>query len=72
MPDYGEIVAEKAIRAVDRRLVSVYRQAEEELNNTLDDFVKKFKKKDEEKRKLLEEGKITENEYKLWLKGQVL
>ena len=71
MPDYGEIVAEKAIRAVDRRLVSVYRQAEEELNNTIDDFVKKFKKKDEEKRKLLKEGKITENEYKVWLKGQV-
>jgi len=71
MPDYGAMMADRAIRTVDRRLRTLYKQAEKELQETLEKFTAKFKARDVVMRKRLDAGEITEDEYKNWLGGQV-
>ena len=71
MPDHGERYTNGKIRRVDRELQGVYRQAEKELKKKLADFLDRYKAKDRQKQRQLENGEITEQEYKSWLKGQV-
>lgn len=75
----SEKVADKAHRLTDekleemeKRLSAIYSRAEKEIQKTADEYFSKFAKQDEDKRKLLEQGKITEDEYKKWRKGKVM
>lgn len=71
MADYGAEYADKKLRSVDKQLQKEYGQAEEELKKKLADFTAKSAARDKYKRKQLEAGIITEEEYQSWLKGQV-
>ena len=71
MADYGSVVADKAVNAVEKKIHSIYVQAAKELTEKLGSFLKKHKEKDKKKRELVEKGLMTEQEYKSWLKGQV-
>ena len=71
MADRGANYADKAISRVDKALYSTYNTAQRELRQKWADFNKKFRVKDLEKRKQRDEGKITEQQYKDWLAGQV-
>lgn len=71
MPDYGARVADKAIRDTERKLRATYSTAQRELQKKLDTFNSKYKARDEAKRQLLAEGKITEQDYANWKAGQV-
>lgn len=51
---------------------AIYSRAEKEIQKTADEYFAKFAKQDEAKRKLLEQGKITEDEYEKWRKGKVM
>ena len=55
-----------------KRLSAIYSRAEKEIQQTADEYFSKFAKQDEAKRKLLEQGKITEEEYTKWRKGKVM
>jgi SPP1 gp7 family putative phage head morphogenesis protein len=57
---------------MEKRLSAIYSRAEKEIQKTADEYFSKFAKQDEAKRKLLEQGKITEDEYKKWRKGKVM
>jgi SPP1 gp7 family putative phage head morphogenesis protein len=57
---------------MEKRLSAIYSRAEKEIQNTADEYFARFAKQDEAKRKLLEQGKITEDEYKKWRKGKVM
>jgi hypothetical protein len=46
---------------MEKRLSAIYSRAEKEITKTAEDYFSKFAKQDEAKRKLLEQGKITEN-----------
>ena len=69
--DYGERYTDKKISAVDRELKQTYRTAQTELKEKLSDFMKKHAVMNREKRRLLAEGKITQQEYQDWLTGQI-
>lgn len=59
------------IERLKRRIEQVYSQARKEMQDKMDDFIRRFKVKDNIHRKELENGEITKEQYQSWLRGQV-
>lgn len=72
MADKAHRITDKMLEQMEKRLSAIYSRASKEIQKTADEYFAKFKKQDEAKRKLLEQGKITEEEYKKWRKGKVM
>lgn len=72
MADKAHRLTDKKLEEMEKRLSAIYSRAEKEIQKTADEYFSKFAKQDEAKRKLLEQGKITEDEYKKWRKGKVM
>ena len=71
MADTAHYQTDLKLEEMEKRLSAIYSRAEKEIQKTADEYFSKFAKQDEAKRKLLEQGKITEDEYKKWRKGKV-
>lgn len=69
--DQGHDETEEVLRKLEARINKEYAQAEKELQAKLDDYIRRFKIKDELKQKAVENGLITQAEYKQWLIGQL-
>lgn len=72
MADTAHRLTDEKLEEMEKRLSAIYSRAEKEIQKTADEYFSKFAKQDEAKRKLLEQGKITEDEYKKWRKGKVI
>ena len=72
MADKAHRLTDEKLEEMEKRLSAIYSRAEKEIQKTADEYFSKFAKQDEAKRKLLEQGKITEEEYKKWRKGKVM
>lgn len=72
MADKAHILTDKKLEEMERHLSAIYSRAEKEIQKTADEYFDKFHKQDEAKRKLLEQGKITEDEYKKWRKNKIM
>jgi SPP1 gp7 family putative phage head morphogenesis protein len=72
MADTAHYQTDLKLEEMEKRLSAIYSRAEKEIKKTADEYFSKFAKQDEAKRKLLEQGKITEDEYKKWRKGKVM
>ena len=72
MADKAHRITDEMLEEMEKRLSAIYSRASKEIQKTADEYFAKFKKQDEAKRKLLEQGKITEDEYKKWRKGKVM
>ena len=72
MADIAHTKTDQKLEEMEKRLSAIYSRAEKEIQKTADEYFSKFAKQDEAKRKLLEKGKITEDEYKKWRKGKVM
>ena len=72
MSDLAHAKTDEKLEEMEKRLSAIYSRAEKEIQKTADEYFSKFAKQDEAKRKLLEQGKITEDEYKKWRKGKVM
>lgn len=72
MADKAHILTDEKLEEMEKRLSAIYSRAEKEIQKTADEYFSKFAAQDEKKRKLLEQGKITEEEYKKWRKGKVM
>lgn len=72
MADKAHRLTDEKLEEMERRLTAIYSRAEKEIQETADKYFSKFAKQDEAKRKLLEQGKITEAEYKKWRKGKIM
>lgn len=71
MSDPGIRAAERGEVAIERRIRSVYRKAQEEVKQYVARFNIRFMREDEDMRKKVAEKVITEEEYKRWLKQKV-
>lgn len=71
MPDAGTRYTDKKQGEIERRLRSVYRQAQKEIVEKLDAQTKRMNAQDVVKRAQLEAGKITQQQYNSWLQGQM-
>ena len=72
MADIAHTKTDQKLEEMEKRLSAIYSRAEKEIQKTADEYFSRFAKQDEAKRKLLEQGKITEKEYKKWRKGKVM
>lgn len=72
MADIAHAKTDQKLEEMEKRLSAIYSRAEKEIQKTADDYFSKFAKQDEAKRKLAEQGKITEEEYTKWRKGKVM
>lgn len=72
MRDIGHDETEMLLMEMEKRISKEYAQAEREIAAKLNDYLEKFKVKDELKLKALENGLITEKEYKEWRIGQIM
>ena len=72
MADTAHRLTDEKLEEMEKRLSDIYSRAEKEIQKTADEYFSKFAKQDEAKRKLLEHGKITEDEYTKWRKGKVM
>lgn len=72
MPDLGHKETDEALGKLERRIKKVYVQAYEETEAKLQDYLSRFATKDKVKQEQLRAGKITQDEYNYWRKGQVM
>ena len=72
MADKAHRLTDEKLEEMEKRLSAIYSRAEKEIQKTADDYFSKFAKQDEAKRKLVEQGKITEEEYTKWRKGKIM
>lgn len=72
MRDIGHDETEILLKQMEKRIAFEYMQAEKEIAAKLDDYLNKFKIKDELKQKALANGLITEQEYQQWRIGQIM
>ena len=72
MADKVHRLTNEKLEEMEKRLSAIYSRAEKEIAQTAENYFSKFTDQDENKRKLLEQGKITEDEYKKWRKGKVM
>ena len=71
MSDQGHKETDAILKTLERQITGVYRQAEEELQATLDDYLKRFTTKDKIWQNWVKEGVKTEQQYKDWRVGQM-
>ena len=72
MVDTAHRKTDLKLEEMEKRLSAIYSRAEKEIQKTAEEYFSKFAAQDEKKRKLLEQGKITEEEYTKWRKGKVM
>ena len=72
MADTAHRITDEKLEEMEKRLSAIYSRAEKEIHQTADEYFSKFAKQDEAKRKLLEQGKITEEEYTKWRKWKLM
>lgn len=72
MADKARQLTDEKLEQMEKWLSAVYSRAKKEIQQTADDYFSKLEKQDEAKRKLLEQDKITEEEYKTWRKNKIM
>lgn len=72
LPDRGDDETERLLAEIEKRISGEYAKAEREIQQKLNDYLAKFQKKDELKRRALAAGEITQAEYDKWRLGQIM
>lgn len=63
---------EQQISDMEQRFKKTFEEAQQTAQKRLDEYLKQFKKQDEEKRAALERGDISKDEYRKWRKTKML
>lgn len=71
MADYAARATDEAIRSLERRIREVYSEAQKDIEKKTKDFWERHKAKDAIYRQRVKDGKITPEDYQVWLRGQV-
>ena len=72
MTDKAHAYTDREIERMERHLSAIYRRAEKELSEKAEKYFARFEKLDEQKRALVDAGKMTEQEYKRWRQGKIM
>lgn len=71
MTDYGTRARDRVEKQLELRLKKTYTEAQKDILKKLDEFTTKFKAQDTEKRRQLDEGTITPDQYADWVNRRV-
>ena len=69
--DLGHQMTEKELAALEKRIIKIYKEAADELQEKIAKYFASFKERDKKQQSLLKEGKITEQEYRDWRLAQI-
>ncbi len=72
MKDPAHLESEKLLEEMERKIAGVYRQAATETQGKLGEYMAAFTRKDEQWKKKLEAGEITQKQYDDWRIGQIM
>lgn len=72
MADKAHNMTDIKLEEMEKRLSAIYSRSEKEIQQTADEYFSRFKAQDENKRKLVEAGKLSEADYKKWRKNKIL
>lgn len=72
MVDYAHDQTDKLIAQAEKRLRKEYLQASKEVKDKLDDYLRRFEKKDKKWREWVQRGVKTDAQYKAWRAQQIL
>lgn len=72
MPDAGHEATDAIIKSIEHRINREYAQAQKEVKDKLDDYLRRFRVKDNLKRRALAAGLISQEDYQKWLYGQIM
>ena len=72
MADKAHILTDEKLEQMEKRLSAIYSETQKDIQKKADEYFDKFKKADAEKRKLVEQGKLTDDEYKKWRQGKIM
>ena len=71
MADYVERYSGKASNELEKQIRRVYKQAAEEVQKKLDDFIRGHKARNAQMLQMVSDGKISKQDYQRWMRGQV-
>ena len=69
--DIGERYTEAQMKQIERRLKSIYKEAEQDVGRKLREFNKAHKERDAKYRAAVKAGEMSKEDYQAWLRGQV-
>jgi len=72
MTDKAHALTDREIERMERHLSVIYRRAEKELAEKAEKYFERFAELDAKKRALVDAGKMTEQEYKVWRQGKIM
>lgn len=70
-PDEAHLRTDRLLQALERRIARVYREARDELDETVKAYFESFRARDEDMKKRLDAGEITQEHYLQWRLNQI-
>lgn len=70
-PDYAHKLTDKQLAELEQRIAKLYKEAADELTETVKAYFEQFEKRDAAMKDKLDAGKITEQQYKQWRIAQM-
>lgn len=70
--DPAHVATDEILRRLEKRIEQEFKQAHEEVTNTLNDYLARFAKKDAKWREWVKQGKRTKEAYSDWRKQQMI
>ena len=71
LADYVTRYTSKASDELEKRIKRVYKQAAEEVQKKLDDFIRGHKARNAQMLQMVSDGKMSKQDYQKWMRGQV-
>ena len=71
MADYAAKATDEALEALEKRIQSVYTQAQKDVEAKTKDFWERHAAKEALDRQQVKDGKIAVEDYQAWMRGQV-
>ena len=72
MGDIGVVETELLISEVEKRIKKEFKQAKEEVRQKALKYFKQFAEKDKTWKQMLDNGEVTDEQYKNWRTGQMI
>ena len=70
-PDYAHKLTDEQLAELERRIANLYKEAADELTDTVKAYFEQFIKRDAAMKEKLDAGEITEQQYKQWRLAQI-
>ena len=70
-PDEAHLRTDRLLQVLERRIACIYREARDELDETVKAYFESFRARDEDMKKRLDAGEITKEHYLQWRLNQI-